>query len=92
LEEYKNYGARGIKVCSEWKYDFLEFLKWAQASGYKNNLTVDRINNEKNYSPDNCQWISLQAQQTVEKKLENKGYIFIEHKGKDYHLKVGQFY
>lgn len=44
---YKNYGARGITICDEWRDNFVEFQKWAIANGYQDNLTIDRINNNK---------------------------------------------
>lgn len=58
---YKNYGARGIKVCEEWN-DFSCFKKWALSNGYSDTLTLDRINNDKGYYPDNCRWITMQEQ------------------------------
>ena len=55
---YKYYGGRGIKICEEWKNNYLTFKKWALANGYKDNLTIDKINNNGNYEPKNCQWIT----------------------------------
>ena len=54
---YKNYGARGIKVCDEWE-KFEPFLSWCLENGYQKGLDLDRRDNNGNYSPDNCRWIS----------------------------------
>jgi hypothetical protein len=59
---YKDYGERGIGLCEEWKnYD--NFKKWALSNGYKRGLTIDRIENDKGYFPDNCRWVSMKIQQ-----------------------------
>ena len=59
---YPRYGARGITVCNEWMNDFLAFQKWAMENGYDENLTIDRIDNSKGYSPDNCRWTDIKTQ------------------------------
>lgn len=59
---YLRYGGRGIKVCDEWKHSFEAFWEWALKNGYKDNLTIDRINNDGDYCPDNCRWADTETQ------------------------------
>ena len=56
--KYHRYGGRGIKVCEEWK-TVKNFYNWAIQNGWEKGLTLDRINNDGDYKPENCQWISL---------------------------------
>lgn len=60
--DYKEYGGRGISVAEEWKNSFENFMEWSMISGYSDNLTIDRKDNERGYSPDNCQWVSRSIQ------------------------------
>jgi hypothetical protein len=56
---YKNYGGRGITVCSRWRRSFRQFYNWALRSGYKRGLYLDKINNDKRYEPNNCRWVTV---------------------------------
>lgn len=61
-KQYVNYGGRGIKMCQEWIYSYLCFYQWAITNGYKNGLSIDRINNDGNYEPGNCRWANQKTQ------------------------------
>lgn len=61
-EAYQHYGARGITVCPEWKNHFYDFEKWALSHGYDDTLTIDRIDNDGNYEPNNCRWVDMKVQ------------------------------
>lgn len=56
---FHRYGGRGIKVCPDW-HDFVTFRAWAMAAGYEERLEIDRINNDGNYEPSNCRWVTHQ--------------------------------
>lgn len=56
------WDSRGITMCKEWKDDFLNFYYWAMQNGYKETLSIDRIDNSLNYCPDNCRWVTPKDQ------------------------------
>lgn len=70
-EYYKNYGGRGIQICNEWLESFDNFRDWAITNGYQDDLTIDRINNDGNYEPNNCRWATylIQANNTRANRL-----------------------
>lgn len=60
--DYTNYGGRGIKVCKEWDCDFSSFYNWANHNGYRDELSIDRINVNDGYHPNNCRWVTQKQQ------------------------------
>ena len=61
-KRYKDYGAKGITMCDEWKSNFMNFYNWSMKNDYAENLTIDRINNNGNYEPTNCRWTDYKTQ------------------------------
>jgi hypothetical protein len=74
-KEYKHYGGRGISVCPLWKKSFINFYKDIGKKPYPN-YTLDRINNDGNYEPSNCRWVSMSIQQRNQRKRENKTSLY----------------
>ena len=70
---YKYYGGKGVSICQEWINDPLTFINWAMDHGYDENLTIDRIESDKGYCPDNCEFITQaeQARKAVKERLKN---------------------
>lgn len=72
--KYKNYGARGVVMCEKWKNDFKCFETWALSNGYADNLTIDRIDVNGIYEPNNCRWVTLHEQ--ARNRTDNV-YVFL---------------
>lgn len=87
---FKDYGGRGIKVCDEWKNSFNSFYEWAIANGYTDNLTIDRIDVNGNYEPNNCRWATNTQQQRNKRNnkrhLVNGEYLLIKEISEKYNI------
>ncbi len=86
--KYYLYGGKGIKVCEEWENDFLSFYNWAMNNGYKEELTLDRINPDKDYCPENCKWATYKEQNShlSGKAMEIFSEVIIEYKGEQLNM------
>lgn len=78
---YKRYGARGITICPEWRSDFAAFQSWAIENGYSDDLSIDRINNDGPYSPENCRWTTKKTQNN-----NRRTNIYISYNGETHTL------
>ena len=80
-DAYVRYGGRGIDVCSEWRDSFMRFYEWAIGSGYADGLTIDRVDNDKGYSSDNCRWATYREQAN-----NMRTNLLLTHKGNTHTL------
>lgn len=76
---YKDYGGRGIKICEDWLNDFAKFYDWSNENGYKEGLSIDRIDVNGNYTPENCRWADWEEQEN-----NRRDNIHINVNGKDF--------
>lgn len=79
VRSYKDYGGRGITVCSGWQHDFKAFYDWAMQAGYDPDAaygacTLDRINVNGNYEPQNCRWVDMKTQANNKRKMKGESY------------------
>ena len=89
---YKYYGGKGVTVCKEWFDSFQVFYDWAMDNGYQDNLTIDRIENDGNYEPSNCRWITLSEQQSNRSNNRRLKYDGETHNIKEWAEKYGVEY
>ena len=75
-KQYNDYGGRGITICDGWKNDVKSFYDWAMSNGYSDDLSLDRIDNDGGYSPENCRWTTrtVQSRNTRVRKDNKSGY------------------
>lgn len=86
---YGTYGAVGITVCDEWNSSYLEFCKWADNNGFAKGLTIDRIDVNKGYSPDNCRFIPMKEQRENKHRQSNNTSGFT---GVSYQKNIGKWF
>ena len=75
---YKNYGGKGVRLWDEWKNDFMAFRGWALKNGYEEGLSIDRIDNDGDYEPSNCQWLTREdncRKQCVDAKKKRNPHL-----------------
>lgn len=93
-KDYKNYGNKGIKICNEWLKNYYNFQYWAINNGYEEGLTIDRINSNKDYEPNNCRWITKNMNSKFKGNTNNiivyeitnsgRGWAKVLNKGQNY--------
>ena len=76
---YKDYGGRGISLCDEWKNNYLTFRDWSIKNGWEAGLQIDRIDNDGNYEPDNCKWVTNIENNQGEKKRNRVGKTGVKY-------------
>lgn len=83
-KRYRWYGGKGVKVCDDWVNDPSAFEQWAVNNGYDDSLTIDRINPDKDYCPENCRWISLEDNSKYKSTTNTVTVNGETHTGKDW--------
>lgn len=80
-EKFKDYGGRGVLLCEQW-HDYSAFREWSMSSGYKTGLSIDRIDVNGNYCPENCRWTDSRTQQN-----NRRSCVYYTHNGETHTLK-----
>lgn len=89
---FENYGGRGISLCDDW-YDLTKFYTWAIANGYSYDLQLDRIDNNGNYEPSNCRFVSRRVNNNNQRRRTSTlGYTGVASKGSNYRAHVSVMY
>ena len=88
-KRFEDYGGRGITICDEWRNDFMSFYGWAMSNGYSDELSIDRIDNDGNYCPENCRWATpiIQCRNQRVYKSNKSGFKGVSfHKGNNKYI------
>ncbi len=93
-DAYRNYGERGISVCKEWINDVGLFIRWSLNNGWSKGLDIDRIDNDGNYCPENCRFVTRKENVKDKRKYRNNksGYTGVSKHGDNWQVDVGQNY
>lgn len=76
---YPNYGGRGIRMCDIWENDFMPFYRWSMENGYSDTLSIDRIDVDGDYCPENCRWVDWKTQQNNRRNNKVIEYNGVSH-------------
>jgi hypothetical protein len=88
MKQYKDYGGRGISVCRIWRNDSKSFIEWALSNGWKQGLVIDRINNDGNYTPGNCRFVTRKKSAQNRRQTNGpKAVLKVKINGKSLYLK-----
>lgn len=88
-KDYKNYGERGIQICDEWLHNPLLFEEWSLNNGYTDELTIDRIDSDNNYCPENCRWVTLRDNAKYKSTTRLINVDGVIHTGRDWARVLG---
>ena len=88
---YHRYGGRGVSYTKDWE-EFMPFYEWAMANGYRDDLTLDRIDNDGDYTPENCKWSTQHEQSMNKTHLQSKtGVVGVRWKANRYQAEICRY-